>query len=889
MENLNVKFLLCFLLLCLQMAAQQLGESDTLRERFQRARWEALREKVYLHTDRERYTAGEYIWFRAYRTDAASHVPGVYSRFVYVELYNQRSMLVDRLKVREQDGVFHGSLKLDPYLAAGKYCLRAYTYWMQNFDEDFYFKKEISIESAALPNLQREVRWEEGKDGERLFCLRLTTEHGEIFPKAQLDCRMYKGQEQVRRDIEVVDKEGWVRYSVPAEDSVTSLRVQFWRKRPFEYQATFKVPLDENLDDVDVQFLPEGGHLLAGVRTQVNFKAVGVDGYGRNVSGEIVRDDGEAVAFFVSSHRGMGRFAFVPEAGRSYHALVYVSDTAKKSIALPEVLGAGIALHAEVRDDALYFECRGTAGFVPARQLYLLVHCRGDLLSLQPIQAGWSGELPLERLPAGIIHAALLDGSGNVCSNRLSFVYPQKEVTVKVSTHWAYYGKRDEVQLSLQLEGADSLSCSVAVVDSAQAGGTRWGSHIVDYFLLCSDLRGHVEDPGWYFDQAIPRAEREQMLDLLLSTQGWQRFDVERICQGERRTLPFFLELSQGISGRIEGLGRRPIDSPKLYAVVPKLGLARQVEVAPDGHFSLNVQFPDSTTFVFQALSQKNRKSVYLELYNDSLVPPQHPLFFPERLTSLQQKDTLVPKKQDFSDSTGSKGYYYAGGQKIYLLDEAPVVKKRGINTYLEQYRYVADQILEARDLKEEGYASLKDWILEIPGVYMKYGPDPTFLYGIHPEQPVNIRINDLEMGNLFEPELHAQVIEEIPLHYVERVGYLKDFPMDKNMQVFIYLKPGYTLYSAKKQLSFKQITPLGYHEPAEFYQPKYEVAEERENPEPDERPTLYWNPDVRLTTQNKKVLKFYTSDSQSSFRIVLEGITSDGKLVRKVSELPLQ
>ena len=258
MRNLNVKFLLCFLLLSLQAAAQPPGEADTLRERFRRARWEALREKVYLHTDRERYTAGEYIWFRAYRTDAASHVPGVYSRFVYVELYNQRGALVERIKVKEENGVFHGNLKLDPYLAAGKYCLRAYTYWMQNFDEDFYFKKEIEVAGVAMPDMQREVRWEDGEDGDRLFCLRLMTGQGEIFPKAQLDCRMYKGQEQVREDVEVVDEEGWVRYRVRVADSVTSLRLQFRKKRPFEYQATFKVPLAGKADDVDVQFLPEG-------------------------------------------------------------------------------------------------------------------------------------------------------------------------------------------------------------------------------------------------------------------------------------------------------------------------------------------------------------------------------------------------------------------------------------------------------------------------------------------------------------------------------------------------------------------------------------------------------------------------------------------------------
>ena len=902
MRCLNIKFLLCFLLLGWQLEAQVPGESDTLRERFRWARWESLREKVYLHTDREHYTAGEYIWFRAYRTDAASHVPGVYSRFVYVELCNQRGIVVERLKLREENGVFHGSLKLDPYLAAGKYCLRAYTYWMQNFDEDFYFKKEINIESAALPDLQREVRWEDGENGDRLFCLRLITGRGEIFPKAQLDCRMYKGQEQVRMDIEVADKEGWVRYRVPAEDSVTSLRVQFRKKRPFEYQVTFKVPLEEKLDDVDMQFLPEGGHLLAGIRTQVNFKAVGVDGYGRDVSGEIVRDDGEAVAFFVSTHRGMGRFDFLPEEGRRYHALVHASDTVEKRIALPEVLEEGIALHAEVRDSALYYECRGTAGFASARQLYLLVHCRGDLLSLQPVEPGWSGELPLEGLPAGIIHAALLDGEGEVYSNRLFFIYPKQQVDIKASTHWAYYGKRDEVQLSLQLEGADSLSCSVAVVDSAQAGSTRWGSHIVDYFLLCSDLKGHVEEPGWYFDASIPQQHRARMLDLLLSTQGWQRFDMGRICRGERDTLPFFLEMAQGISGKVENLWGKLADNPKVFAVAPAIGLLRQVEVEGDGSFHLNVDFPDSTTFVFQALTKRNTKNIYLEVWEDSLRKPEKELFLAERLALPAEQKTVdsLAAPPVAGDGISAKNYYYVGSQKVYLLEEAKVVDRKKISTDLERYQYIADQILEKRDIKEEGYETLEEWILNIPSVF--WGPTvvedviegsiQTMYYVCRsPEphdSPVKIYVDDLDLRELFPIDLIPDIIRDIPIQHIQRVGYAK-LAMSSVPTLYIYFKPGYNLYSNVKRLSLKSIAPLGYHEPAEFYQPKYEVAEERENPEPDERSTLYWNPDVRLTNWEKEVLKFYISDSPSRFYVIIEGITSDGKVTRKVSELPMQ
>ena len=120
-------------------------------------------------------------------------------------------------------------------------------------------------------------------------------------------------------------------------------------------------------------------------------------------------------------------------------------------------------------------------------------------------------------------------------------------------------------------------------------------------------------------------------------------------------------------------------------------------------------------------------------------------------------------------------------------------------------------------------------------------------------------------------------------------MGYVKDLPMQPGSIVaYIYLKPGYSLFANGKRLSFVRAMPLGYHEPAEFYQPKYEVAEERENPEPDERATLYWNPDVRLDAGRGDTLRFYTSDREAVFQVILEGIAPTGELVWKVMDLPL-
>lgn len=54
-------------------------------------------EKIYLHTDKSAYTVGENIWFRAYGVHALLNVPGIPSKFIYVDLVDKRDSLVNRV------------------------------------------------------------------------------------------------------------------------------------------------------------------------------------------------------------------------------------------------------------------------------------------------------------------------------------------------------------------------------------------------------------------------------------------------------------------------------------------------------------------------------------------------------------------------------------------------------------------------------------------------------------------------------------------------------------------------------------------------------------------------------------------------------------------------
>ena len=77
-----------------------------------------------------------------------------------------------------------------------------------------------------------------------------------------------------------------------------------------------------------------------------------------------------------------------------------------------------------------------------------------------------------------------------------------------------------------------------------------------------------------------------------------------------------------------------------------------------------------------------------------------------------------------------------------------------------------------------------------------------------------------------------------------------------------------------------KRIMPLGFQKPAEFYAPKYDQP--NQNIKPDLRTTIHWQPNLTTNEEGKASFKFYTADTPSTYTVVIEGVTDDGKVVYK-------
>jgi len=105
----------------------------------------ALQEKLFVHTDKTAYTAGELMWFKVYNVDGATHQPIDLSKVVYIEVLDKAQNPVLQAKVAMKDGIGSGSVFLPVSLTTGNFILRAYTAWMKNFSPDYYYYKKLSI------------------------------------------------------------------------------------------------------------------------------------------------------------------------------------------------------------------------------------------------------------------------------------------------------------------------------------------------------------------------------------------------------------------------------------------------------------------------------------------------------------------------------------------------------------------------------------------------------------------------------------------------------------------------------------------------------------------------------------------------------------------------
>jgi len=769
-------------------------------------------EKVYLQLDKPYYAAGDDIWFKAYVTSGSTHTLSTISGVLNVELINAANRIERSVKLPLISGLSWGDFKLPDTVKAGYYRVRAYTQWMRNAGADYFYNKSLYI-------------------GNTIVAAASTATYRKADQK--------KGN-HVKSDL-VVNKQ---------LSAVT-----------------------------DVQFFPESGNLLYGASSTVAFKAVGNDGFGKDIKGVVADQNNHEITRFNSRHLGMGEFTLLPVEGKTYKALITFADGSEKKIDLPLPQDKGYAMRID-NSDPLFIELKIEKGKSSLNddnaEISLLVQSGGQVYyAAQSKSQSSSTMIPKNKFPDGIAQFTLFSDKGEPLSERLAFIQHNKQINLTVDPEGMNFSARGKMKINITAKNENGTAVfgnfSMAVTDETKVPVSESTENtIFSNLLLTSDLKGYIEDPGYYF---MPQNdEARQDLDILMLTQGYRRFDWKQILNNNT-TPKYQPETSLAISGRLTSLGGgKVIPHGQVSLLSSSGGFAMLDTVADDqGHFVFkNLQFKDSLKFVIQ--SKKNKGSRNLRIEMDSINPP------PVTWAMLPAaSDTGFSIYMNNSKQVYDKEISYGIKTKVTALKEVEIRDKMiKINSSNLNGPGQADQVVFMKDLPPGGgtIASFLQGRLHFVTVTMD-------MYGVG---HYATRLGTMKLfvdGAPSTPEL----VDAIPPEIVESVEVL-----NSPTSVAVYGSEGYggvLLINTKKgadrpsPANVNIYMPQGYYKAREFYSPQYNGP--ANPPKVDLRTTIYWNPNVATDKDGKASVDYFNADAKGTYRVVIEGIDADGILGRRV------
>lgn len=821
------------------------------------------REKLWLHLDKPYYGAGDRIWFRGYLLDAVTHRADTLSNYIYVELYDRSGTQLLFKKVRRDSTGFSNCLDLPAKLAAGDYVLRAYTNWMRNFDPSFFFHRTLRIGNSISDQVNSEVVYPPASSGRREAVVRFYDSGHSPYLGAKVSYTLSdRTGRKLSRGRDATSSTGGVRVALPA-DTLTEggyMDLRFETDELF-YERRFYLP--DRSRRVSVRFFPEGGDLLAGAAQRVAFRATRPDGRSVSVSGIVTDRAGDTVALLATAHAGMGSFRIVPRAGERYAARVWGPESDTALFELPEPSASGYSLSVTVDAKFLRYRIYSPVPVAEGDSLHLVGHTRGSVAFIRRIgSGGLAGRMPVDSLRDGILHLLLVDGAGHARSERLAFVYhPDRCGHWDAATDKESYGQRDRVRLSLRLSDARGRPLqgdfSLSVTDRNAVVQDSVSDHIVSNLLLNSDLQGRVENPGWYFSG---NKEAARMLDLVMLTHGWRRFDTESLRECPSLEPEYFIEHGQYISGRVIGMAGKPAIGGKVSAIGKSESQVAYGVTDSAGRFLLDVDFRDTTTFLVSAFTRKGQPVQSLEIDARPVPPFTAEGFFHDTVT-------VPPAMREYLDRTRER-YFTEGGVRVVYEKEVVVTEQDPRRpTTLSVGGDLYDTV-KMRDFKR---MPLDVYIRRIHHVYRSQSMGKLMVKKIpRGDTVLTIFVNGIRRPYSWFPGSPLTIDD---VKYINLVRHRDDpgWPVEDNYRLEIVLKEGRDF---ERNVSVVKLT--GYAESVRFPSPVYETPEQVADP--DLRTTLYWNPCVRTDTLGRSGVVFYTDDSgKADYELTIEGVTADG------------
>ena len=653
---------------------------------------------------------------------------------------------------------------------------------------------------------------------------------------------------------------------------------------------------------LDVQILPEGGRWITGLPARLGIKIVQPNGHGLSIEGRIVDDLGAEVVRFKTNGQGMTGVSMEPKGQRTYYADVTYNNRIQH-VLLPKPEAEGLMLSADAISDTtrLTLTIMSTNRAV-TDSVYITIQQHSRVVDQRKIllQNGVAKiSLPMMTWLPGLAQITLYDAMAKPQAERLVFV-PEFVAPVRVLMGFnkTRYQAREQVILSVNLNdnglpAQAALSASITDADKVFDDTAEATMHT--HLLLTGELRGRIENPNQYFKHRS--AETFKALDNLLLTQGWRRVT------GTPET-----ETVGGVSlmGRILNAKKQPIPGAQIIVVstAPGKSFVKSAGADEQGRFRLGgMAIADTLQLMVQIADRKlknisakevflmpegpgkrwesgkitvapNRSTLRAQLEAAQIRQEANADFYRDKTVKVLQEVTVRARKnEERPEDIQQRSLHNEADAVLVFDDKSPI--------FANLYEMIQGR-LTGVTVKREGAMQARSYKVFIRGVNSyKSGMQPLYLMdGMPIQDPDGTALLYFNAGDIERVEV------------LKNAGTAGTYGVRGGNGVIAFYSKGARSMkgSAKPEQGMTPIQFIGYPSvKREFYVPRYNAEVTAGTGSIDDRDVLYWKPIMQTDSKGNSQLRFPLSDVVQTLRVVIQGITADGRPVLGVHLIRVQ
>jgi hypothetical protein len=387
--------------------------------------------------------------------------------------------------------------------------------------------------------------------------LRIYNDQGNMLDKQLLLCIGGRFSGQIEIDSTYIDGN----YYLKAETNwMKNFKEDYAHVQQFEIIGSKPSGKKSESKAYDLQILPEGGHLVRGIKSRIGIKLLNDKGLGVNHSG-VLTEDGNEVFNFKSNQFGHASIYILPKKKSNYKLKLNLPNGhyIEKEIKGIEDNGIVLNVNNNLKDKILVSVQSNLKRNKDYHNtsLEILIHKEGNRFKI-PIELSEKTKSVIKTIDKkslfyGVNTFTLLL-NGKPIAERLIFS-DAKSINNKndVNIYEMYHNSQDSLSLKLDFpEHTEKKYLSISILPINTISYQK-NKNIISSLLLEPYVNGYIENASYYFTN--PSKKKYYHLDLLLLNQGWSRYEWKNILDSSPK---IYYERKDGLNQNIGLNGKIP-------------------------------------------------------------------------------------------------------------------------------------------------------------------------------------------------------------------------------------------------------------------------------------------------------------------------------------------